>query len=388
MTKDLKDWWAVVKAAARSIYEVTQCSSEVVDDNVDVEDFLQENEMPICSNTPDANKNDEAISLVTQGEMEEVGDLDVGNAYMEVRIMARDNYNRGMGKGWGRVRNGNRGIVEASNASNYDDGNRSGGRGRGRSGNIGIGGSSNISKRGKGEGRSGNIGICGSSNISRLGNHNANYDDGSRSAGRGKSRNIGIGGSNVSELDNHNAEYDDGSRSAGKGMGRSGNIGIGGSSNVSKLCNHNADYDDGSKSASRGRSGNISICGSSNVSGLGNHNAEYDDGSRSAGRGRGRSGNIGIGGSSNVSRLGNHERGRIGNIGIGGSNNVSVFGDQDANYDYDNGSISRGGVEVGIYAVVVVVAHLDAIIRMQIIKMGPILMLMIMMQRHHNMYVV
>nr|GFA80788.1 hypothetical protein [Tanacetum cinerariifolium] len=84
MTKDLKDWWAVVKAAARSIYEVTQCSSEVVDDNVDVEDFLQENEMPICSNTPNANKNDEAISLVTQGEMEKVGDLNVGNAYMEV----------------------------------------------------------------------------------------------------------------------------------------------------------------------------------------------------------------------------------------------------------------------------------------------------------------
>ncbi|GJV39971.1 putative transposase-associated domain-containing protein [Tanacetum coccineum] len=79
MTKDLKDWWAVVKAAARSIYEVTQCSSEVVDDNVDVEDFFQENEMPICSNTADAT-----ISLVTQGEMEEVGDLDVGDAYMEV----------------------------------------------------------------------------------------------------------------------------------------------------------------------------------------------------------------------------------------------------------------------------------------------------------------
>ncbi|GJW76725.1 uncharacterized protein Tco_0138407 [Tanacetum coccineum] len=65
--------------------EVTQCSSEVVDDNVDVEDFFQENKMPICSNTADANKNDETISLVTQGEMEEVSDLDVGDAYMEVQ---------------------------------------------------------------------------------------------------------------------------------------------------------------------------------------------------------------------------------------------------------------------------------------------------------------
>ena len=84
MTKDLKDWWAVVKATPRSIYEVTQCSSEVADDNVDVEEFFQENEMPICSNTTDTNENVEIISLVTQGEIEEVGDLDVGDAYMEV----------------------------------------------------------------------------------------------------------------------------------------------------------------------------------------------------------------------------------------------------------------------------------------------------------------
>ncbi|GJY92617.1 hypothetical protein Tco_0508399 [Tanacetum coccineum] len=75
MTKDLKDWWAVVKATPRSIYEVTQFSSEIVDDNVDVEEFFQENEMPTCSNTTDANENT---------EIEEVGDLDVGDAYMEV----------------------------------------------------------------------------------------------------------------------------------------------------------------------------------------------------------------------------------------------------------------------------------------------------------------
>lgn len=84
MTKALKDWWVVVKATPRSIYEVTQSSSEVSDDNVDVEEFFQENEMPICSNTTDPNENAEIISLVTQGEIEEVGDLDVGDAYMEV----------------------------------------------------------------------------------------------------------------------------------------------------------------------------------------------------------------------------------------------------------------------------------------------------------------
>ncbi|GKC06877.1 ribonuclease H-like domain-containing protein [Tanacetum coccineum] len=76
MTKDLKDWWAVVKATPRSIYEVTQSSSEVVDDYVDVEEFFQENEMPTCSNTTtNANENT---------EIEELGDLEVGDAYMEV----------------------------------------------------------------------------------------------------------------------------------------------------------------------------------------------------------------------------------------------------------------------------------------------------------------
>ncbi|GJW97189.1 transposon, En/Spm-like, transposase-associated domain protein [Tanacetum coccineum] len=65
MTKDLKD-------------------CEVVDDNVDVEEFFQENEMPTCLNKTDANANTKIISLVTQGEIEEVGDLDVGDAYIEV----------------------------------------------------------------------------------------------------------------------------------------------------------------------------------------------------------------------------------------------------------------------------------------------------------------
>ncbi|GKF31988.1 putative transposon, En/Spm-like, transposase-associated domain protein, partial [Tanacetum coccineum] len=191
MTKDLKDWWAVVKATPRSIYEVTQFSSEIVDDNVDVEEFFQENEMPTCSNTTDANENT---------EIEEVGDLDVGDAYME--------------------------------DANYDNGSRSEGRGRGISGNIGIGGSS--------------------SNVSGFGNQeDANYDNGSRSGGRGRgiSGNIGIGGSsssNVSGFGNQeDSNYDNGSRSGGRGKGICGNIGIGRSSNVSEFVDQDVDYDYG-----------------------------------------------------------------------------------------------------------------------------------------------
>ncbi|GJY85197.1 transposase, Ptta/En/Spm [Tanacetum coccineum] len=268
MTKDLKDWWAVVKATPRSIYEVTQSSSEVVDDNVDVEEFFQENEMPTCSNTTtDANENT---------EIEEVGDLEVGDAYMEVSeneeefvdtyenlevneaeeefidryddsddenelalsdhssdedevnlsdhslndylliiinwtryagIMARDNNSKGRGRGQGRGRSGNGGIIGTSSASDY--GSRSGGRGRGLSGNIVIGSSSNVSGFGNQE--------------------DANYDNGSRSGGRGRgiSGNIGIGGSssNVSGFGNQeDANYDNCSRSGGRGRGISGNI--------------------------------------------------------------------------------------------------------------------------------------------------------------------
>ncbi|GJV78910.1 transposase, Ptta/En/Spm [Tanacetum coccineum] len=275
MTKDLKDWWAVVKATPRSIYEVTQSSSEVVDDNVDVEEFFQENEMPTCSNTTiDVNENT---------EIEEVGDLEefidryddsddeneltlsdhssdedevnlsdhssdkdevnlsdhslndclliIINWTHYAGIMARDNNSKGRGRGRGRGRSGNR------EDANYDNGRRSGGRGRGISGNIGIGG--------------------GSSNVSGFGNQeDANYDNGSRSRGRGRgiSGNIAIGGSssNVSGFGNQeDANYDNGRRSRGRGRGIRGNIAIGGSSsNVSGFGNQeDANYDNGSRSS-------------------------------------------------------------------------------------------------------------------------------------------
>ncbi|GJY26887.1 transposase, Ptta/En/Spm [Tanacetum coccineum] len=350
-------------AVEGSVYEVTQCSSEVVDDNVDAEAFFQENEMPICSNTSDANKNDEVISLVTQGEMEEVGDLDVGNAYMEVseneeefvdtydnmevsedeeefidtyddlddnnelnlsdyssdeeevRILAKDNNNRGRGRGRGRSLSVNKGIAGTSSASNYDDGSISGGRGRG---NIGIG--------------------VGSSNVARFSNQDdddGDYDDGSRIGrrGRGRTGNIGIGGkSNVARLGNQDRDCDDASRTGGRGRGRSGPIGIGVGSNVAELGNQNGDYDEDSRSLGRGRgrSKHIGIGVGSNVAGLGNQNGDYDEDSRSLGRGRGRSKHIGIGVGSNVAGLGNQNgdydddsrslgrgRGRSEHIGIG-----------------------------------------------------------------------
>nr|GEX88919.1 hypothetical protein [Tanacetum cinerariifolium] len=387
MTKDLKDWWAVVKATARNIYEVTQCSSEVIDDNVDVEDFFQENKMPICSNTADANKNDEAISLVAQGEMEEVSDLDVGDAYIvsendeefvdiyddsdddtelnlsghssdedEVDLSNNSSDEDEVDESWLEIT-----ITEDAN---FDDGSRSEGRVEVEISalvvvviNIGIGGSSNVSilgnqdancddgsrSGGRRMGRSGNISIEGSSNVSELGNQDENDDDGSRSGGGGggKSRNIGIGGSsNVSILGNQDANFDDGSRSGGIGRGRSGNMGIGGSSNVSILGNQDANFDDGSRSGGRGRgrSGNMGIGGSSNVSVLVNQDANYDDGSRSGGRRRARSRNIGIGGSSNVSGLGNnnadyldgsrnyHDGNRSGGMGRGRSGNIGISG--------------------------------------------------------------
>ncbi|GJV09142.1 transposase, Ptta/En/Spm [Tanacetum coccineum] len=294
MTKDLKDWWSVVKAAARSIYEVTQCSSEVVDDNVDVEDFFQENEMPICSNTADANKNDETISLVTQGEMEEVGDLDVGDAYMEVSENEEefvDTYDDSDDD------------TELNLSDHFSDEDE-----------VDLSDHSlNDYKSGRGKGQKWKYRHWWNINVSVLGNQGCgggevNFDDVIRSRvegngiGKVKGYEVEITGIvelvTVSVLGNQDANYDDGSRSEGRGRGRSGNIGIGGS------------------------------------------NLMNPDSKR--GRGRGRSGNIGIGGSSNVSALGNHERGRSGNIGIGGSSNVSGFGNQDADYDYDNGSISKG----------------------------------------------
>ncbi|GJW85424.1 hypothetical protein Tco_0158569 [Tanacetum coccineum] len=161
--------------------------------------------------------------------------------------------------------------------SNYDNGSRSGGRGKGICGNIGKG------KR-KGKGRSEIIGGRGSSNVSRFGNQeDANYDNGSRSGGRGRgiSGNIGIVGScsNVSGFGNQEeANYDNGSRIRGRGRGIGRNIGIGGGSNVSGFRNQDADYDNGRRSGGRGRgrSENIGGRGSSSTSRSGNPDADFD----------------------------------------------------------------------------------------------------------------
>ncbi|KAK9064523.1 hypothetical protein SSX86_015905 [Deinandra increscens subsp. villosa] len=52
--KTLKDWWAVVKTTPRSVYELAEDSSVVVDDdNEDVGNFYQENERLVCTTTED-----------------------------------------------------------------------------------------------------------------------------------------------------------------------------------------------------------------------------------------------------------------------------------------------------------------------------------------------
>nr|GEZ23355.1 hypothetical protein [Tanacetum cinerariifolium] len=131
--------------------------------------------MPICSNTADANKNDEAISLVTQEETEKVSDLNVGDAYIvsendEEFVDIYDDLDNDTELNLSD-HSSDEDEVDLSNHSshedeeswleititedaNFDDGSRSGGRGR-----------------------SGNIDIGGSSNVSGLGNQDANDDD-------------------------------------------------------------------------------------------------------------------------------------------------------------------------------------------------------------------
>ncbi|GKD01720.1 transposon, En/Spm-like, transposase-associated domain protein [Tanacetum coccineum] len=72
MTKDLKDWWAVVKAIPRGIFQVAEgilASKMFSNDNVDGEDFFQENERLEC--TIGTTEDIQPVSLVRE-EIEEV----------------------------------------------------------------------------------------------------------------------------------------------------------------------------------------------------------------------------------------------------------------------------------------------------------------------------
>nr|GEW12860.1 hypothetical protein [Tanacetum cinerariifolium] len=200
---------------------------------VDVEKFFQENEMPTCSNKTDANENTKIISFVTLREIKKVGDLDVGDAYMDVSeneeefVDTYDNL---------EVRKAEEEFIDTYDDSDDDNElalsdhsfdedevnlsnhslNDYGGRGRGISGNIVIGGTSHVS---------------GFSN-----QEDENYDNGSKSEGRGRgiTRNISIGGgSNVSGFRNQDVYYDNGNISGEKKRGESGNIGGRGSSSTS-----------------------------------------------------------------------------------------------------------------------------------------------------------
>lgn len=76
-TKELKDWWAVVKTKPRGIYEVAECANEVDDDdNVDGEHFFQLDERVHSTLSTSTNDDLESVPLVTPGAFVEVGSAD------------------------------------------------------------------------------------------------------------------------------------------------------------------------------------------------------------------------------------------------------------------------------------------------------------------------
>ncbi|GJR46347.1 transposase, Ptta/En/Spm [Tanacetum coccineum] len=71
MTKDLKDWWVVVKTKSKSMYELEECENEEdVGDNADKDEFFQESETLIPTTSRSSSEIEEPICLVIQGELE------------------------------------------------------------------------------------------------------------------------------------------------------------------------------------------------------------------------------------------------------------------------------------------------------------------------------
>nr|GEU48711.1 hypothetical protein [Tanacetum cinerariifolium] len=87
MTKDLKDWWVVVKTKSRSMYELKECENEEDGgDNADEDEFFQESKTLILTASRSLSEIEEPVCLVIQGELELVNN----NV-----IMARTNVRRG-----------------------------------------------------------------------------------------------------------------------------------------------------------------------------------------------------------------------------------------------------------------------------------------------------
>ncbi|KAL4578884.1 hypothetical protein LXL04_015015 [Taraxacum kok-saghyz] len=71
VTRDTKDWWAVIKTKPRGIYEVSEGISKIVDDeNMEVEDVFQIDERFGFEYTDEVSNN-EPMRLITDGEFEE-----------------------------------------------------------------------------------------------------------------------------------------------------------------------------------------------------------------------------------------------------------------------------------------------------------------------------
>lgn len=76
MTRDLKDWWAVVKTKQMGIFELADSVSDVSDDeNLDEERFFQENDRIMSTPSTITNEEIEPICLVIEGEVEEVDNI-------------------------------------------------------------------------------------------------------------------------------------------------------------------------------------------------------------------------------------------------------------------------------------------------------------------------
>ena len=65
MSKDLKDWWAVVKTKPRGVYEVVKTVNDVEVENMDEEQFYQMNERVTHTMSVGLNNDPDSVNLVT-----------------------------------------------------------------------------------------------------------------------------------------------------------------------------------------------------------------------------------------------------------------------------------------------------------------------------------
>ncbi|GKA20072.1 outer envelope protein 80, chloroplastic, partial [Tanacetum coccineum] len=71
MTKDLKDWWVVVKTKSKSMYELEECENEEdVGDNANEDEFFQERELELVNNNGDETQTELSDEAEQSDEVE------------------------------------------------------------------------------------------------------------------------------------------------------------------------------------------------------------------------------------------------------------------------------------------------------------------------------